>query len=422
MRNMIAAFLRLEAAAGAVLALAALAAVIVANTSFGPGVGDFFATKLRVGVGPVALSKPLLLWINDGLMAIFFLLVGLELKREVVEGELSQPSQIVLPAAAALGGMVVPALFYAALNHADTQALRGWAIPAATDIAFSLGVLAALGPRVPLGLKLFLTTLAVVDDLGAIVVIAVFYSGELWWLSLALGALCIAVLAALNRTGQRRLAPYLLTGIALWVCVLKSGVHATLAGVALGLFIPLRGNGSAPDDQPLRRLEHTLHPWVAYAILPVFAFANAGVSFEGMSIGNLFAPIPFGIAGGLFLGKLLGVFGVAALLVLAGVARMPTGGTWLKLLGVSVCAGIGFTMSLFIGTLAFEDPAYAVPVRLGVFVGSLLSALVGFLLLRCAPEDRVLGVRETDAARIELIGRSKGLPIQVTGLMHTSRL
>jgi NhaA family Na+:H+ antiporter len=323
-------------------------------------------------------------------MAVFFLLVGLELKREVLEGELSQPSQIVLPAAAALGGMVVPALFYIAVNYADSGALRGWAIPAATDIAFSLGVLAALGPRVPLGLKLFLTTLAVVDDLGAIVVIAVFYSGELWWLSLALGALCIAVLATLNRTGQRRLAPYLLTGIALWVCVLKSGVHATLAGVALGLFIPLRGNGSAPDDQPLRRLEHTLHPWVAYAILPVFAFANAGVSFEGMSIGNLFAPIPFGIASGLFLGKLLGVFGVAALLVLAGVARMPTGGTWLKLLGVSVCTGVGFTMSLFIGTLAFEDPAYAVPVRLGVFVGSLLSATVGFLLLRCAPEDGVL--------------------------------
>jgi NhaA family Na+:H+ antiporter len=386
MRNMIAAFLRLEAAAGALLAVAAIAAVIIANTSLGPFVGSLFATKLRVGVGPVALSKPLLLWINDGLMAIFFLLIGLELKREVMEGELSQPSQIVLPAAAAIGGMVVPAVFYATVNYTDSDALRGWAIPAATDIAFSLGVLAALGPRVPPGLKLFLSTLAVVDDLGAIVVIAVFYSGDLWLLSLVLAVLCIAVLAALNRTGCRRLAPYLLTGAVLWVCVLKSGVHATLAGVALGLCIPLRGSGNAPDDQPLRRLEHTLHPWVAYVILPIFAFANAGVPLEGMSVGNLFAPMPFGIAGGLFLGKLLGVFGVAALLLLAGVAHMPAGGTWWKLLGVSVCAGIGFTMSFFIGTLAFEDPAYAVPVRLGVFVGSLLSAFVGFLVLRFAPD------------------------------------
>lgn len=390
MRNMMAAFLRLESAAGALLAVAAAAAIVVANTPIGPAVDGCFKVKLTVGVGAVALSKPLLLWINDGLMAIFFLLIGLELKREVLEGELAQPSQIVLPAAAAVGGMVAPAVFYVALNHADAYALRGWAIPAATDIAFSLGVLAALGRRVPLGLKLFLATLAMVDDLGAIVVIAVFYSGNLSLLSLALGTLCVLVLLVLNRTGCRQLAPYIVTGIVLWVCVLKSGVHATLAGVVLGLFIPLAGSGDTPDAPPLRRLEHSLHPWVSYAILPIFAFANAGSSFAGMSLAKLFETVPLSIAGALFLGKLLGVFGVAALLITAGFARMPAGGTWLKLLGVSTCAGIGFTMSLFIGTLAFEDPALTAPLRLGVLVGSLLSASVGYAILRSTPETTVL--------------------------------
>jgi len=300
----------------------------------------------------------------------------------VVEGELSRPSQIVLPAAAAIGGMGVPALFYAALNHADPYALRGWAIPSATDIAFSLGVLAALGPRVPRALKLFLTTLAVVDDLGAILVIAIFYSNDLSLLSLLLAAPCIALLLLLNRGGVRALAPYLLSGIVLWVCVLKSGVHATLAGVVLGLFIPLRGG--TPDDRPLRRLEHMLHPWVAYAVLPIFAFANAGLSFAGMSLARLFEPVPLGIAGGLLLGKLVGVFGIAALMILAGFARMPAGATWLTLLGVSISTGIGFTMSLFIGSLAFEDPAFAAPLRLGVLVGSLLSAAVAYAVVRGA--------------------------------------
>jgi Na+:H+ antiporter, NhaA family len=384
MRNMIAAFLRPESAGVALLAIAATAAIVLANSAMGPSIERIFTAKLTVGMGAIALSKPLLLWINDGLMAVFFLLVGLELKREVLQGELSQPSQIVLPAAAALGGMVAPAAFYIMLNHADAAALRGWAIPSATDIAFSLGVLAALGPRVPLGLKLFLTTLAVVDDLGAIVVIALFYSGGLSLLSLALGAACIAVLVALNRCGVQRLAPYLLVGIGLWVCVLKSGVHATLAGVVLGFCVPLAG-GDAGDAPPLRRLEHRLHPWVAYAILPIFAFANAGVSFAGMSFADLLAPIPLGIAGGLFVGKLVGVFGVAALLIAAGAARLPAGASWLTLLGVSSCAGIGFTMSLFIGTLAFEDPAFAAPLRLGVLAGSLLSALLGYVLLRSAP-------------------------------------
>jgi NhaA family Na+:H+ antiporter len=381
MRNMIAAFLELESAAGILLAVAAALAIAIANTPLGPSVDGFFGTTVTVGIGQLALRKPLLLWINDGLMAIFFLLVGLELKREVVEGELSHRSQIVLPAAAAIGGMIAPAGFYVAVNFADASALRGWAIPAATDIAFALGVLAALGSRVPLGLKLFLTTLAVVDDLAAIIIIAVFYSGDLSITSLALGTLCVLALLALNRTGVRHLAPYLLIGVLLWVCVLKSGVHATLAGVVVGFFIPLSGSPGVPDDQPLRRLEHGLHPWVAYAILPVFAFANAGVSFAGMSPADLLNPIPLGIAGGLFLGKLLGVFGISALLIATGLGRMPAGGTWPTLFGVSACAGIGFTMSLFIGTLAFDDPAFAAPLRLGVLVGSLVSAALGYLVL-----------------------------------------
>jgi NhaA family Na+:H+ antiporter len=385
MRNMIATFLKLESAAGALLAVTATLAIVIANTPIGPSVDGFLGVPLTLGLGRLALRKPLLLWINDGLMAIFFLLVGLELKREVLEGELSRPSQIVLPAAAAVGGMVVPAAFYVTVNHADAYGLRGWAIPAATDIAFSLGLLAALGGRVPLGLRLFLTTLAVVDDLGAIVVIAVFYSSDLSLLALALGALCVLVLLVMNRGGVRQLTPYLFTGIVLWVCVLKSGVHATLAGVIVGLFIPLTGSADDPDEQPLRRLEHLLHPWVAYAILPIFAFANAGVSFAGMSLADLFQPVPLGIAGGLFLGKLVGVFGVSTLLITAGIAHMPAGGTWLKLFGVSTCAGIGFTMSLFIGTLAFDDPAFATPLRLGVLVGSLLSASVSYLVLRTTP-------------------------------------
>ena len=389
MRDMIAAFLRLEAFAGALLAVAAAAAIVIANTPLGPAVEAALQTKLTVGIGAVALSKGAILWINDGLMAIFFLLIGLELKREIVEGELSQPSQIVLPAAAALGGIVAPAAIYYAINQADPIALRGWAIPAATDIAFSLGVLAALGPRVSSGLKLFLTTLAVVDDLGAILVIAAFYTRELSLQSLGLAAVCAGILVTLNIAGVRRLAPYLITGVVLWVCVLKSGAHATIAGVVVGLCIPLAGGAEGADEPPLRRLEHALHPWVSYAILPLFAFANAGVSFAGMSLANLFEPIPLGIAGGLFLGKMIGVFGVAALLIGGGVARMPAGGTWPALFGVSVCAGIGFTMSLFIGTLAFEDVALAVPLRLGVLSGSFLAASVGYAILRFAGSPAV---------------------------------
>jgi NhaA family Na+:H+ antiporter len=379
------AFLHLETSAGFMLAGAALLALIVANT---PLLGPYLALldlPVEIRFGPLQIAKPFLLWINDGLMAIFFLLVGLEIKREVLDGELSSAEQLALPLAAALGGMVLPALIYASLNWRDAIGLRGWAIPAATDIAFALGALALVGARVPLALKVFLTALAVIDDLGAILIIAIFYTENLSFLSLALAAAGLAVLAAMNLAGVVRTSAYVLVGVILWVCVLKSGVHATLAGVALGLAIPLQ----AEDEEghsPLRHLEHKLHPWVAYAILPVFAFANAGLPLRGLSLANLYQGVPLGIAAGLFVGKQLGVFGLSLLVTRLGIARMPEGANLLGLYGVSLLAGIGFTMSLFIGSLAFagykEDYTYAL--KLGVLAGSLASGLVGYLILRIA--------------------------------------
>lgn len=326
-----------------------------------------------------------MLWINDGLMAFFFLLVGLEIKREIMEGSLSQPSQVALPIAGAVGGMAVPAVLYVAFNWSDPVALRGWAIPAATDIAFSLGVLAALGSRVPLALKVFLTTLAIVDDLGSILIIAIFYTDHLSALALALAGLFIAGLAILNATGVRRLAPYLVLGALLWVSVLKSGVHATLAGVVLALFIPLKPAGDADEARPAIRLEHAIKPWSAWFIMPVFAFANAGLPLAGLSLASLAAPLPLGIVAGLFLGKQIGIMLGAGLLIVLGIAAMPAGGSWGRLYGVAILGGIGFTMSLFIGTLAFDDAAHHAEVRLGVLAGSLLSALVGYAALRLAP-------------------------------------
>ncbi|QQS14429.1 MAG: Na+/H+ antiporter NhaA [Rhodospirillales bacterium] len=378
-------FLATEAGPGACLVAAAAVSLVLANSPLAPHARALLLTPLSLAFGEIGLAKPLLLWINDGLMAVFFLLVGLEIKREALEGELSKPSQMALPAVAALGGMVAPAAVYAAFNLGDPVALRGWAIPAATDIAFCVAVLALLGPRVPLALKLFLTTLAVVDDLGAIVVIAVFYTADLSGLALALAGLCVAAMVALNLAGVRRFGPYLLVGVVLWVCVLKSGVHATLAGVVTALCLPLRGGDEAPDDRPFIHLEHALHPWVSFLIMPVFAFANAGVSFEGLTLARLAEPIPLGIAAGLFVGKQIGVFGAAALVIRAGAATLPTGATWTGLYGASLCAGIGFTMSLFIGNLAWADPDYGSPLRLGVLVGSLLSAAAGYAVLRLMP-------------------------------------
>ena len=383
--NRFKAFIDSEAASALPLLGAAILALVLANSPLRDAVQQFLGAKVGYEHQGFGVYKPLLLWINDGLMAVFFLLVGLEIKREVVEGELSRPSQVALPIAGAVGGMVVPAALYAAFNWSDPVALRGWAIPAATDIAFSLGVLAALGSRVPLSLKVFLTTLAIVDDLGAILVIAVFYTSQLSVVSIVVAGLCLVVLAALNRFGVRRLAPYLLVGAVLWLAVLKSGVHATLAGVALAMFIPLKSAGEADEARPAIWLEHVLKPWSAWFIMPVFAFANAGLPLAGLSLSSLLDPIPLGIVAGLFVGKQVGIVLGAGLLILLGLASMPAGGSWRSLYGVSILGGIGFTMSLFIGTLAFPDPQFEFQVRLGVLAGSLLSAIVGYLILRLGP-------------------------------------
>jgi NhaA family Na+:H+ antiporter len=375
--------LRSESGGGVLLVLMAVIAMALQNSPFAPWYEAFIETPVVISVGKFAIAKPLLLWINDGLMAVFFFLVGLELKREVLEGELATPAQAALPALAALGGMLVPAAIYAAVNRHDPVTLQGWAIPAATDIAFALGVLSLLGNRVPAALRLFLVTLAVLDDLGAIVVIALFYTAQLSMLSLAIAGTALAVLIVMNARGVANVAVYLLIGLVMWASVLKSGVHATLAGVALALVIPMR-DPRAPAHSPVESLEHDLRIPVSVGILPLFAFANAGVSLAGVNLGSLLAPVPLGIAAGLFAGKQLGVFGAAWLSIRLGVARLPAGTTWTQLYATSILCGIGFTMSLFIGTLAFEHAGqeYASQVRLGIIVGSLVSAVVGYLMLK----------------------------------------
>ena len=380
-------FFRLEAAGGITLIAASALALILANTTLDGVYGAIPDTTVAVQIGLLTIKKPLLLWINDGMMAVFFFLVGLEIKREFIQGELSTTSQAMLPALAAAGGMAVPAGIYAWLNWNDPVGLHGWAIPAATDIAFALGIMALLGTRAPLSLKIFLTAVAVMDDLGAIVIIALFYTSKLSLISLALGAVAMAALAILNAAGVRKIAPYILIGIVLWVCVLKSGVHATLAGVALALFIPLRGGKAAPLQSPLERLENGLHPWVAFMVLPVFGFANAGVSFAGMGLDSFAEPVTLGIIAGLFLGKQIGIFAVVWLAVKTRIVPMLDGANWVQVYGTACLCGIGFTMSLFIGGLAFDDPAYAAPVRLGVLTGSLLSALLGYATLRYASSN-----------------------------------
>jgi NhaA family Na+:H+ antiporter len=374
-------FLRLEAASGVLLLAAAALALLFSNSALSPLYDALLGTPVEVRVGTLEIAKPLLLWVNDGLMAVFFLLVGLEVKREVLEGHLSRLSDVALPALAALGGMAAPALVYTALNYSDPISMRGWAIPTATDIAFALGVLALLGRRVPPALKLFLLTLAIIDDLGAVIIIALFYTTELATGSLIGAGVALAGLTLLAWRGVTNTAAYVLLGFVLWVSVLKSGVHATLAGVALAMFIPLRGREGEPS--PLRSLEHDLHPPVAYGILPFFAFVNAGVSLEGVTVQALLHPVPLGVAAGLFLGKQVGVFGASWLAVRLGLASLPLGVGWGALYGVSVLCGVGFTMSLFITSLAFEMGGGG-PVggdRLGILVGSGLSAVVGYALL-----------------------------------------
>ena len=377
---MMRAFLAAEAAGGIILIAAAALGMLVANSALS---ADYFHT-LHIDLAGLSLLH----WINDGLMALFFLIVGLEIKREVLDGQLARWPDRLLPGLAAAAGVVMPALIYVAINRGDATGLRGWAIPAATDIAFALGVLALLGPRVPGSLKIFLAAVAIIDDLIAVLIIALFYSGQLNLLPLALAIAGLACLALCNRAGVNSLWPYILIGIFVWFCVLQSGIHATLAGVAVAMTIPLRKTPAAPDDQhsPLSRLEHGLHPWVAYAIVPLFGFANAGVSLSGVALSDLAQPVTLGIALGLFAGKQLGIFGTIWLLSRLGWASRPAHSSWGQVYGVALLCGIGFTMSLFIGGLAFAPhPDTGDAAKLGILLGSLASATAGFLILRLAP-------------------------------------
>lgn len=373
-------FLRLESAAGLILVFAAIVALLLANSPLVDIYSRLLGLNLTITVEGFGVSKPLLLWINDGLMAVFFLLVGLELKREIVEGQLSSPDQIVLPALAAIGGLAVPAVIYWMINKDNPQGIDGWAIPTATDIAFALAILSLLGSRVPASLKIFLTTIAIFDDLAAIIIIAVFYSSDLSTASLVAAGAGIAVLFVFNRIGVRSLAAYIIVGIFIWLFVLKSGVHATLAGVVVAAFIPLK---SCDDHSPSRHLEHILHPWVAYGVLPIFAFANAGVPFAGVNSEIVFGTVSMGIMLGLVLGKQVGVFGITALVIGLGIARKPQDSNWAMLYGIALLCGVGFTMSLFIGSLAFEHGGFSqgVALRIGVIGGSVVSGFLGWLVL-----------------------------------------
>lgn len=376
MKDKLIYFFRAEPAAGIVLMLAAVMGVIAANSTFAPA---YFGV-----LGSYVAGLSVLHWVNDGLMAVFFLYVGLEVKRELLQGELDNNSKRFLPAVAALAGLAVPALVYLVFNGWNTPTTNGWAIPAATDIAFALGVLALFGKRVPVSLKIFLTALAIMDDLAVIVVIALFYTEQIAWIYLGLAALTMAVLTVLNLRGELRSMPYLVLGLLLWFFFLKSGIHATLAGVLLAFTVPLRVIDRI-DEPPLLKWEHALENWVAFLVVPVFGFANAGVSFAGFSFATLLSPVVLGIALGLFVGKQLGIFGMVWLMVKMGWAKLPEGATWLQMYGVALLCGIGFTMSLFISMLAFSDVQLQDYSKVGVFLGSLLAGLAGYLVLRFAP-------------------------------------
>ncbi|QII39676.1 Na+/H+ antiporter NhaA [Rouxiella badensis] len=388
MTNLIRQFLRMEASGGIVLIAAAVVALLMANTSLSNLYLDFLNSPVSFSVGGVGLDKPLLLWVNDGLMAIFFLMVGLEVKRELLEGALSSREQALFPAIAALGGMIVPALIYLSFNGADEVARQGWAIPAATDIAFALGVMALLGSRVPTSLKVFLLALAIIDDLGAIVIIAAFFSHDVSVTALMLSVLAIAALAWLNWRGVTRLTPYVILGIFLWVCILKSGIHATLAGVILGFLIPLRTEGKT---SPARRVEHGIHPWVAWLILPLFAFTNAGVSLQGVSGEGVMSLLPMGIAAGLLFGKPIGIMLFCWVSMKLKITRLPPGVRFSQIAAVSVLCGIGFTMSIFLASLAFgdADASMMIYAKIGILLGSVLSAVMGYLLLSRALPKKV---------------------------------
>jgi NhaA family Na+:H+ antiporter len=377
-------FLKMEASGGIVLMGAAVLAIIAANSPAKDLYAYILDTPVEVRVGALQIAKPLLLWVNDGLMAIFFFLVGLELKREILEGELSRPANVLLPAVGAVGGIVVPVAIFVWFNSGDAAAMQGWAIPAATDIAFALGILMLLGSRVPVSLKVFLVSLAIFDDLSAIVIIAIFYSTDLSTGALIVGAFCLGILGLMNWRGVNTVSPFILVGIIMWIAVLKSGVHATLAGVVLAAFIPMRDSTDAAHS-PLRELEHDLHSVVAFGVLPLFAFVNSGISFSGVGFADLLHPVPLGIAAGLFIGKQVGIFLLCFLAIKVGLARLPEGASWGSLYGVSILCGVGFTMSQFVGSLAFEnvalDPDVIFDERLGIILGSALSAVAGYIIL-----------------------------------------
>lgn len=378
-----------EASGGVLLMASAVLALIVANSSLAGLYEGALGSYLAVTLNGEGLEKPLILWINDGLMAIFFFLIGLELKRELLEGKLKNPADVLLPGMAAVGGMALPALVFVMFNWGNAATIGGWAIPAATDIAFALGILALVGSRAPASLKVFLLTLAILDDLGAILIIATFYTTELKVDYLYLALIPLAGLIWLNLRGAHRMAPMILLGAIMWFFVLKSGVHATLAGVVTAFCIPLKDKWG---KSPLHSIEHNLAPYVLYLIVPVFAFANAGVVLKGMTFAALLAPLPLGIALGLIVGKQLGVFGITYLMVKSGLARMPDGANWAHIYGVACLAGIGFTMSLFIGSLSFEDAALMNQVRLGVLSGSAVSAILGYAVL-------IMASKKTAAAK-----------------------
>lgn len=384
--NKVQDFLKLETSAGFVLMFVAILALVANNSPLAGLYSGFLSTPVEIQFGGFEIAKPLLLWINDGMMAIFFFLVGLEIKKEVIDGELSSFDKAALPIFAAIGGVIVPALIYVYFNRADSIDIQGWAIPAATDIAFALGVLALVGSRVPVSLKILLLAVAIIDDLAAIIIIAIFYTQDLSLVALGWGGVGTMVLIALNRMGVMRITPYALIGVFVWACVLKSGVHATLAGVITALAIPLRSKN--PEfSSPLHRAEHGLHIWVAFLILPLFAFANAGVSLKGITLNDVIAPLPLGIALGLFAGKQIGVFCFSWMAVKVGIAKLPTGANWMQLYGIACLTGVGFTMSLFIGTLAFDGDETLNAVRLGVIMGSLVSGILGYIVLRISCKE-----------------------------------
>ncbi len=382
--NMIEGFIKKESTAGVLLIIVTIIAILLENSSLSPVYNSILHTHVEIRFGNLQIAKPFLLWVNDGMMAVFFFLIGLEVKREVLEGHLSSLKQVALPAIAALGGMMIPALIFALINQDHSFAIKGWAIPTATDIAFALGILSLLGNRVPVSLKLFLMALAIIDDLGAIVIIALFYTADLSTVSITISFICLVILFIMNKIGVTRKTAFILVGTILWVSVLKSGVHATLAGVALAFMIPL--NSTDKDGKKFsmaKEMEHDLHYWVAFLILPLFAFVNAGVDLKGISLDDMLGPVPMGIMLGLFIGKQAGVFGFSWLAIRFKIASLPQDSSWIQLYGVAVLTGIGFTMSLFIDSLAYDDTQiYHYADKLAILIGSFLSGIVGYLILR----------------------------------------